>query len=177
MSYQNINQFVFKKLYLKPVLEISDISLASDEKDYDQEVIFSNEIIANNDGNRMPFKFDINSSETIDCINCGDFDKDVIVSENYWNPNNLDLDLCSETTEICDIGLTGIDNGLVKNFSGETIEVTTGLYTSNLDKFNRYKYDRRFKMHLVATFLDPFLGFESVALGPSSKLSRKLFFG
>ena len=41
MSYQNINQYVFKRLYLKPLNEITDISLASDERDYDEEVIFS----------------------------------------------------------------------------------------------------------------------------------------
>ena len=152
MSYQNINQYVFRRLYLKPVREITDISLASDEKDYDQEVIFSPLLIGEDDGNRLPLKFNFNSSGTTDCINCGDFDKDTIVSENYWNPLSLDLINCGTITEICDVGLTGIDNGLVRHFSGETIELNSGLYTSRADRFSRYKYDRRFKMHPITGF-------------------------
>ena len=152
MSYQNINQYVFRRLYLKPVREITDISLASDEKDYDQEVIFSPLLIGEDDGNRLPLSFDFNSSGTTDCVNCGDFDKDTIVSENYWNPLDLNLVNCGTITEICDVGLTGIDNGLVKSFSGETIELNSGLYTSRIDRFSRYKYDRRFKMHPITGF-------------------------
>jgi hypothetical protein len=155
MSYQNINQYVFKRLYLKPLNEITDISLASDERDYDEEVIFSPLLIGENDGNRMPLNFDINSSDTINCINCGNFDSDVIVSENYWNPSGINLLVCSAKTELCDVGLTGMDNGLVKRFSGETIELNTGLYTTTSDKFSRYKYDRRFKMHPITGFTTP----------------------
>ena len=152
MSYQNINQYNFNRFYLKPLNEITDLSLASDEKDYDQEVIFSPLLIGDTNGNVMPIKIDINSSSSIDCQNCGDFDKEVIVSENYWNPLDEDLYFCGKKTELCDVGLTGIDNGLVKKFSGETIEINTGLYSSNEDKFSRYKYDRRFKMHPITGF-------------------------
>jgi len=155
MSYQNINQYNFRKWYLQPLREIYDISLASDEKDYDQEVVFSPFIIAIDDGNRMPLRFDINSNNTVGCVNCMDFDKNVIVSENYWNPEELDLLNCGKITEICNVGLTGIDNGLVRSFSGQTIEVNTGLYTNNEDKFSRYKYDRRFKMHPIEGFTTP----------------------
>jgi len=155
MSYQNINQYNFKRLYLKPLNEVTDISLASDEKSYDEEVIFSPYLIAEYDGNRMPLKFDFNSSDTLDCINCNDFDREVVVSENYWNPLDQDLENCGKITEICDVGLTGIDNGLVKNFSGETIELNSGLYLSDADKFSRYKYDRRFKMHNITGFTTP----------------------
>ena len=62
MSYQNLNQYNFRKFRLLPVNEITDICLASDERDYDQEVVFSPLLIGENDGNRMPFKFDFNSS-------------------------------------------------------------------------------------------------------------------
>ena len=155
MSYQNINQYNFKRFYLKPLNEITDLCLASDEKDYDQEVIFSPLLIGENNGNLMPLKFDLNSSGTIDCINCGDFDREVIVSENYWNPLDEDLLVCTGKTELCDVGLTGIDNGLVKEFSGETIEINPGLYTNPIDKFSRYKYDRRFKMHPITGFTTP----------------------
>jgi len=153
MAYQNINQYNFRRWGIKPVNEVTDICLASDEKDYDQEVIFSPFLIGEDDGNRMPFKFDLNSSgttlcQTSPCV----FSSDTIVSENYWNPDHIDPNFCPITTELCDIGLTGIDNGLVMNMSGETIEITTGLYTNNSDKFSRYKYDRRMKMHPITGF-------------------------
>jgi hypothetical protein len=152
MAYQNINQYNFKKIYLKPVGEITDISLASDEKDYDEEVIFSNNLIGEFDGKRMPLKFDFNSSNTTNCVNCGEFSADTIVSENYWNPKGLELEYCTGATELCDVGLTGIDNGLVMNITGETIEINPGLYSSDEDKFSRYKYDARFKMHPITGF-------------------------
>ena len=152
MSYQNINQYNFRNFGLIPVNEITDICLASDEKDYDQEVIFSPLLIGEEDGNRMPFKFDLNSTGTTICQSSCDFDSDTIVSENYWNPTKIDVNLCPKITELCDIGLTGIDNGLVSQMSGETIELNTGLYTNQTDKFNRYKYDRRMKLHPITGF-------------------------
>jgi hypothetical protein len=36
--------------------------------------------------------------------------------------------------------------------SGETIQITTGLYTNISDKFSRYKYDRRMKLHPITGF-------------------------
>ena len=153
MAYQNINQYNFRRWGIKPVNEVTDICLASDEKDYDQEVVFSPLLIGENDGNRMPFKFDFNSSGTTIC-QTGDcsFDNDVIVSENYWNPTDTDPNFCPIVTDLCDVGLTGIDNGLVKHMSGETIQITTGLYTTSADTYSRYKYDRRMKMHPITGF-------------------------
>ena len=153
MAYQNINQYNFRRWGLKPVNEITDLCLASDEKDYDQEVIFSPLLIAEDDGNRMPFSFNFNNTGTTICAVSGcSFSSDTIVSENYWNPLDVDPNFCPVVTELCDIGLTGIDNGLVPNMSGETIEITTGLYTSVQDRFSRYKYDRRVKMHPITGF-------------------------
>jgi len=153
MAYQNINQYNFRKWGIKPVNEITDICLASDERDYDQEVVFSPLLIGELDGNRMPFKFDLNSSGTTLCqTSACSFDYQTIVSENYWNPDNIDPNFCPIVTQLCDIGLTGIDNGLVQNMSGETIEITTGLYTNISDKFSRYKYDRRMKLHPITGF-------------------------
>jgi hypothetical protein len=151
MTYQNINQFNFNKFSLKPVNEITDISLSSDENDYDKEVVFSQNLIGEFDGNRLPFKFDFNNFETTICQNndC-DFDEDTIVSENFYIPKNYNED-CNTIKTICDVGLTGIDNGLVKNMSGETIEINSGLYSDN-QKFNRYKYDRRLKLHPITGF-------------------------
>jgi hypothetical protein len=153
MAYQNINQYNFRKWGIKPVNEITDICLASDERDYDQEVVFSPLLIGELDGNRMPFKFDFNSSGTTLCqVSPCVFSADTIVSENYWNPDDIDPNFCPIVTQLCDIGLTGIDNGLVQNMSGETIEITTGLYTNISDKFSRYKYDRRMKLHPITGF-------------------------
>ena len=153
MAYQNINQYNFRRWGIRPVNEITDICLASDEKDYDQEVIFSPLLIGEVDGNRMPFRFDFNSTATTICQSgvCT-FDDNVIVSENYWNPDDIDPNFCPIITNLCDVGLTGIDNGLVKNMSGETIQITTGLYTNNTDKYSRYKYDRRMKLHPITGF-------------------------
>ena len=153
MAYQNINQYNFRRWGIKPVNEITDICLASDEKDYDQEVVFSPLLIGELDGNRMPFRFDFNSTGTTICQSGScTFDNDTIVSENYWNPEDIDPNFCPKTTDLCDVGLTGIDNGLVKKMSGETIQITTGLYTSNTDKYSRYKYDRRMKLHPITGF-------------------------
>jgi len=152
MAYQNINQYNFRKYGLVPVREITDISLASDERGYDQEVVFSPLLIGEDDGNRMPIKIDFNSTATTLSQTGSTFDYDTIVSENYWNPTEIDPNYCAIVTTLCDVGLTGIDNGLVKKMSGETIEITTGLYTSQSDKFNRYKYDRRMKLHPITGF-------------------------
>ena len=60
MAQQNINQFVFKKFYVSPhFLSLTDISLASDELDFNEEVVFSPYLIAQTYGNRLPFYFDL----------------------------------------------------------------------------------------------------------------------
>ena len=64
MAYQNINQYNFRRWGIKPVNEITDICLASDERDYDQEVVFSPLLIGEDDGNRMPFKFNTGLHQT-----------------------------------------------------------------------------------------------------------------
>ena len=65
MAYQNINQYNFRRWGIKPVNEITDICLASDERDYDQEVVFlmidadSDFVKAQNYLNRKNFKFKV----------------------------------------------------------------------------------------------------------------------
>ena len=63
MSYQNINQYNYRKWYLKPVNEITDLSLASDERDYNQEVVFSPYLIAETYGNKLPVSLDLNDPQ------------------------------------------------------------------------------------------------------------------
>ena len=75
MSQQNIREYNFKKWYLRPVGQMLDINLASDERDYNEEVIFSTKLIGQDDGNRLPIYFDLNntgSSQQI-TINYGDY--------------------------------------------------------------------------------------------------------
>ena len=80
MSYQNINQYNYRKWYLKPVNEITDLSLASDERDYNQEVVFSPYLIAETYGNRLPFYFDINNPSTV---------QDLTLNYKDYNRNNI----------------------------------------------------------------------------------------
>jgi hypothetical protein len=124
--------------------------LADDARDFNQEVIFSPLLIAEDDGNKMPFKFDFNSTGTTISPLVNEFLYDTVVSENYYNPDDIDPNFCPVTTEICDVGLTGIDNGLTTELSGITMTAYTGLYTTTAQTYNRYVYDRRFKMHPIS---------------------------
>jgi len=62
MAYQNINQYVYNKWYLSPVREVTDISLASDESQFNEEVVFSTDVIGSSNGNVLPVKIDLNFS-------------------------------------------------------------------------------------------------------------------
>ena len=156
MAQQNINQFNFKKWYIKPVPKIFDICLASDERDYNEEVVFSTQLIGYNDGNRLPIYFDLNnplSSQEL-TINYGQFlSGNTLVSLNYYNPLNEDLN-CLTASTLCDIGLTGIDNGLVPQMTGETINYTMGLFTGS-SKWDRYYFDRRTKLFQITGYTNP----------------------
>jgi len=152
MSYQNINEYNFIKIGFRPVNEVIDISLVSDELNFDTETVFSDKLIAEDDGNRMPFNFDLNLSQTTNCINCGVFSNDIIISKNYYNPDNKNLLTNQTLFTLCDVGLTGVDNGLVKNLTGETIEINSGLYSGSTNIYNRYKYDKRLKLHPITGF-------------------------
>ena len=60
MAGQNINQYVFQKYKINTVNESMDMSLSSDERDYNEEVIFSPYLIAETYGNKLPINIDIN---------------------------------------------------------------------------------------------------------------------
>jgi hypothetical protein len=156
MAQQNINQYNFNKWYIKPVRKIFDISLASDERDYNEEVVFSTNLIAYNNGDRLPIYFDLNNSDSSQqfTITYGQFlSANTLVSLNYYNPENQDLN-CLTASTLCDIGLTGIDNGLVPQMTGETINYTMGLFTGS-SKWNRYYYDRRQKLINITGYTNP----------------------
>ena len=153
MAGQNINQYVFQKYKINTVNESMDMSLASDERDYNEEVIFSPYLIAETYGNKLPINIDINNPLTSQglTLNYKNFNSNnVFVSQNYYNPNNEDL-TCFSSSTICDVGLTGIDNGLVDKMTGETLNYTKGLYNDFL-KFDRLHFDRRFKLFQVTGY-------------------------
>ena len=61
MAQQNINQYVYQKYKLNLISDSMDMSLTSDERDYDQEVLFSPYLIAETYGNKLPISFDTNN--------------------------------------------------------------------------------------------------------------------
>jgi hypothetical protein len=155
MGTQNLNNYYFNKLDAR--LDYSsyyDIFLASDERDYNREVIFSPYLICVIDnvndylsGNTwcsdcLPLWIDLNnpqSSRKLYPYECNEYDENnTLLSLSYWcsaTPNSNDSrctcpkcenrDYTGNTNfvqSICDVGLTGIDNGLVQYMSGNTTE-------------------------------------------------------
>jgi hypothetical protein len=133
-----------------------DFCLASDERDYKEEVIFSPYIIGNTDGNVLPVKIDLNSPDNSELFVL-DYDVynpfNILVSSNYYNPDDLDLSCFSGFSALCDVGLTGIDNGLVKEMTGQTAYITKGI--NDFTKFDRLSYDRRMKFFQVTGYTQP----------------------
>jgi hypothetical protein len=169
MAGQNINQYVKQNWSLKISLDSNDMSLTSDEQDFNQEVIFSPYLIAQTYGNRLPVSFDINNPDSVQPINLyyKDYNfENIFVSENYYNGENLDLS-CFTAQTSCDIGLTGIDNGLVTKMKGDNIVFTNGLFDDSL-KFERLHFDRRLKLFQVTGYTQSpnikFSGFNSNVL-------------
>ena len=150
MAPQNINQYVYPKWGLNIALETYDMSLTSDERGYNQEVVFSPYLIAQTYGNKLPFYFDIDNpltSQGLSLTYKNYNQNNIFVSQNYYNPDNTDL-TCFTGHSSCDIGLTGIDNGLVDKMTGETINFTDGLFNDS-QKFERLNFDRRLKLFQV----------------------------
>jgi hypothetical protein len=146
MATQNINQYVYPKLKLNLVNDSMDISLSSDEMDYNQEVIFSPYLIAETYGNRLPISYDINNPLTAQSLvlTYKNYNQNnIFVSQNFYDPN-YDIMSCISSSTACDIGLTAIDNGLVDEMEGQVINYTNGLYDDSL-KFERLFFDRRMK--------------------------------
>ena len=94
MSSQNINSYYYPRYKMKLNYgQYFDLTLASDERDYDEEVVFSDDVIAVNDGNRLPIRFDLSNSGSTKqyTIDFGDYyDDNTLVSLNYYNPKKLD---------------------------------------------------------------------------------------
>lgn len=163
MAEQNINQYVYQKYKINMVSDSMDMSLASDERDYIEEVIFSPFLIAQTHGNKLPLYYDLNSSLTAQKLNLTykNFNpNNNFVSQNYYNPDNINISSLSSSTA-CDIGLTGIDNGLTNIMYGVNLNFTEGLYPDSV-KFNRLFMDRRMKLIQVTSNTKLYNKFEGV---------------
>ncbi len=130
-----------------------DFYLSNDEIEFDQETVFSTNLIGFNDGSVLPVNIRLWDN---DCspqyeLNYGDFESDNnIVSDKFYPFENLlDAD-CYTLSGICDVGLTGIDNGLTDRMTGETLYHTNG-FLDSIDKFDRLTYDRHLKMISVTS--------------------------
>jgi hypothetical protein len=164
---QYISQYPRPNWGVKLSVDLSDMSLVSDERNYNEEVVFSPYLIAQTYGNRLPFYFDTNDTDSVQQLSLSykeyDFNN-VFVSLNYYNPDNIVLSCLTANTS-CDIGLTGVDNGLVTGMTAQTITFTNGI--NDFTKFNRLSFDRRLKMFQVTGYTSSnirFSGFDKTIL-------------
>jgi hypothetical protein len=150
MAYQNLNQYNYPRLKLKLIYDGSDISIVSDERGFNEEVVFSPYLIAQTYGKKLPIYFDIDDPESVQpqTLTYGQYDFDnVFISLNSYPIEGT----CFSASSSCDIGLTGIDNGLVQSMSGEEIFFTNGIFEDSV-KFDRMYYDRRMKLIQVTGY-------------------------
>lgn len=156
MPTQNINSYFFPNNSMTLRYgQYFDLTLASDDRGYDEEVVFSTDIIGSNDGNRLPITIQLdNSGNTLQMpISFGDyFENNTLISSNYYNPKNLNYSCYTAYTSICDVGLVGTDNGLFTGLTGQTLYYTKGI--DNTYKFNPHYRDSRFKMHPVRSLVN-----------------------
>ncbi len=154
MATQNINNYYFNRLDIRADdSSYTDFFLVADEKQYDQEVIYSPYLIGYNDGNRLPISIELSNTGCSQnfSYSYGDyFSGNTIISLNNYNVNPLNDTCYSAFTGVCDVGLTGIDNGLVTEMTGQTLYYSMGI--SDVFKFDPLHYDRRFKMRPVTGY-------------------------
>ena len=133
--------------------EYYDFYLSNDEIEYDQETVFSTNLIGFDDRNVLPVNirlWDPGCSPQFE-LNYGDFESDNnLVSDKFYPFSDLVDPSCYSLSGICDVGLTGIDNGLTDRMSGETLYYTRGLLDS-INKFDRLSYDRHLKLISVTS--------------------------
>jgi len=154
MPSQNLNSYYYPKYSMKlDYGQYFDLTLASDERSYDEEVVFSTKLIGEDDGNRLPIFIDLNNTGTTiqPTLNYGKYiSGNTFVSKNYYNPNNTNFTCYTAYTGICDVGLVATDNGLFTKMSGGTLYYIKGI--DNTYKFHPHYRDSRFKMHPVTGY-------------------------
>jgi hypothetical protein len=151
MPSQNINNYGSNKFDLRiDYTNYYDITIGNDENDFDDEVVFGVNLIGQDDGDRLPIHIDLNSFA---CSN----KSDILWNDNqlipYISRSYLKLDKdndCYTSSTLCNIGLTGVDNGLVDKITGQTLYFTMGLDESN--EISPLHYTRKFKFNNVRSF-------------------------
>ncbi len=95
MSSQNINSYYFPNYAMTINFgRYFDLTLTSNQNDFDQEVVYSTNIIAVEDGNRLPIYIDLSNTGTTTqpTINFGDYvSGNTLVSKNFYNPTGDDF--------------------------------------------------------------------------------------
>ena len=154
MPSANINQYVRPNNFPILRLESYDMSLTSDAKNFNEEVVFSPYLIAQTYGKKLPINIDINNTLSVQnqTLSYKNYNRNnIFVSLNYF-PLEKEVN-CYSSSTLCDIGLTGIDNGLVTAMTNQNLYFTQGLYNDQY-KFNRMYFDKRFKMFQVTANTD-----------------------
>jgi hypothetical protein len=108
----NIKNYYFNNLDIKLTnSDYWDLFLCYDERLFNKEVLYCNSIIS---GSSLISYFDFNNPN---CIS-----GNTIFSLNCWDKSILPV----SGLTLCDIGLTGIDNGFTTNITGETLNILSG---------------------------------------------------
>lgn len=108
----NIKNYYFNNIDIKLTnSDYWDLFLCYDERLFNSETLYCDSIMS---GNSLVSYFDFNDP------NCIVDNK--IYSLSCWNESTLPLSGLS----LCDIGLTGVDNGFVSNLTGETLNISSG---------------------------------------------------
>jgi hypothetical protein len=154
VGIQNIRNHSNNSIKLRlDTSEYYDFYLSKDEIEYDQETVFSTNLIGFDDGNVLPVNirlWDPDCSPQFE-LYYDDFESDNnIMSDKFYPFPDLVDASCYSLSGICDVGLTGIDNGLTDRMSGETLYYTRGLLDS-INKFDRLTYDRHLKLISVTS--------------------------
>ena len=175
MGTQNLNNHSFKKVKAKISYDsYYDLFLASDEKDYNAQVVYSDNIIDQEDGDKLPVWIDLNSSgssqqpvticqlqyptgNTTNYYTSSSYRPFVILSKNQWSKAKSKCD-CDDGTVprfVEDGFWTSLDNGLlnISNVANTVITLYDTMPVGN--QFDIFMYDKRLKMHQVKAFGHP----------------------
>lgn len=123
----NIKNYYFNNLDIKLTnSDYWDLFLCYDERLFDRNTLYCNSIIS---GTSLISYFNFNN---INCISGNSIYSLVCWDESILPTSGLSL---------CDIGLTGVDNGFVQNLTGETLTITSGDCRLFLTRVSGQTYD------------------------------------
>ena len=164
MGTQNLNNYYFNRLDAK--LNYSsyyDIFLASDERDFNQQVVYSNSIINATSGDSLPVWIDLNdlACSEMPTENCTSQTGSnltntlVILSKNYWPKAKYGCECpytgSSVQFSVCDASWTGMDNGSIpppSPFSPYCYYIRKN-YATNAQKFSSNVVSKELKLRQV----------------------------